>query len=130
MSAATHDRGGRRTSSKALPLFILSIAAVVAAAFAVFNQGNGIAYSGGAYLVLASSFLFLIAAFVVLLLSAGLRWLRGVLLFLILLDLLGTGLAAYFLEAGALLIVMALAFLAWLFYVLSGNRRTVEGEAS
>jgi hypothetical protein len=123
MSATAHLRGERGTSWKSLPLFIVSLAAVVAAAISVFNRGNGIAYSGGAYLVLASTILFLIATFIILLWPTGSRWLRGILLFLILLDLFGTSVAAYFLEARALLIAMALGFVAWLFCVSSRNRR-------
>jgi hypothetical protein len=50
------------------------------------------------------------------------RGLRGTLIALIALDILGTGLAAYFLEAAWLIVAMAVALIGWLLNLVSGPR--------
>jgi glucan phosphoethanolaminetransferase (alkaline phosphatase superfamily) len=99
----------------------VALAAVVVAAFNAFNEGNGIAYSGGAYLVLVSSLLLLFAALVLATVTAMPRWLRAILITLVLLDIAGTGLAGYFLETFGLVALMGIGLIAW-FVLLSTDR--------
>jgi hypothetical protein len=106
-----------------LLLCILSAIAVIVAAVNAFSQGNGIAFSGGAYLVLCSTILLVIASLIVTFSSSSPGWLRGILLFLILLDFVGTGVAAYFLDSYVLLAVMVLGFIAWLIGLFAGRGR-------
>ena len=129
-TVAETDEGGRSARPTNIPLLllcILSAVGVIVAAVDTFSQGNGIAFSGGAYLVVCSTILLLIASLIVMLWSSGPGWARGILLFLIFLDLLGTGVAAYFLDAYLLLAVMALGFIAWLIVLFAGGSRSSQG---
>lgn len=108
-------------------LLASSLAGLIIAAFNAFNVGNGIAHSPGAYIALASTALLLVASLLVLFFRGMPRWLSGIILFLILLDLLGTGAAAYFLLAYVLLAVMVVGLVAWLIHIFadpaSGRKR-------
>jgi quinoprotein glucose dehydrogenase len=111
---------------------ILLIAAAAALAIAIFNffwPGNGIHGTAGAGLVVISSAL-MAASTAALIFAARMgRGLRGTLLVLIALDIVGTGLAAYLLEAGWLIAVMAVALVGWI-VVLATDRplRRPAGE--
>ena len=101
-------RGAARTALWALPIL-----AFIDAVFNYFSTGNGIHGSEGALLVIASTLLMAIAAALI----ASRRitgWLLGLFEFLILLDFLGTALAAYFLEAWILLALVVLALIGWI----------------
>ncbi len=92
------------------------VAAVVAFVNLV-NSGNGIAWSFGAWLVLGSSLLVAAGAALLglhILLSKGMRGLMAV---LVLLGIVGTGVAAYFLTAWILLVAMGVALVGWLIHV-------------
>lgn len=105
-------------------LVAASLAGLVAAGIYTFVDGNGIAYTPGTYLVLISTMLLLGGA-MILVFASGRGWLGGILAFLVLLDILGTGLAAYFLMAWVLLALMAVALIGWLVHVFvdrSGRR--------
>lgn len=107
-------------------LIALAVAGLAVAAFYTLDAGNGIAYTPGTYLVLGSTALLMLG--VLLLISPyGARGpLRKVLICLILLDLLGTGFAAYLLEAWALLAITAMGLLAWLAMVLRGPQLAID----
>ena len=95
----------------------LSALAVIDAAVNYLMPGNGISGSEGALLVVVSSVLMLIAA-VLLANRWGAAWLRRVLDVLLVLDFIGTGAAAYFLEAWVLLALVVLAFVAWVAHLV------------
>jgi hypothetical protein len=90
-----------------------SVLAFLEALFEYFWTGNGIHGTEGALLVIISTLLMAIAAALI-----GTRvvhgWLRTLLSVLLVLDFLGTGLAAYLLEAWILLGLDVLAAIAWL----------------
>ena len=114
--------------------WIMAATATVATALSVYNyltRGTGIDHTSGALLVVVSSALILLAALVLALAPSTPRWVRVVLEILLLLGVLGTALAAYFLEAYALLGLMAVALVGWLVLVLSGpgDARLVPGPA-
>ncbi len=90
-----------------------SAAGLVLSIASYLRIGSGIDHTYGALLVTVSTALLSGAAVIVALLgSAG--WPSRILQILILLGILGTALAAYFLEAHALLALMAVALLGWL----------------
>jgi len=92
---------------------LFSVLGFLDAVFNYFWTGNGIHGSEGALLVVASTLLMAIAGWLI-----GARvvhgWLRTLLAVLLALDFIGTGLAAYLLEAWILLGLDVLAAIAWL----------------
>jgi hypothetical protein len=101
---------------------ILVIAAAAGLAIAIFNDvwsGNGIHGTAGALLVVISSALMLASASVLGFARQFSRGLRGILLVLIGLDVLGTGLAAYMLEATWLIGAMGVALIGWILHLVS-----------
>jgi hypothetical protein len=103
--------------------WVLCAAVLTGFAVAVFNYfwtANGIHGTGGALVVIASTLLILITTIVLLAALDMPRWLRLTLAMLIGLDILGTGLAAYMLEANWLLAAMAVALIGWVIFVSFG----------
>ena len=94
--------------------WILVASSAAGLALSVFNyfEDIGIGGTAGALLVIVSTALLLAASLFTLFVPAA-RWLLVTLDVLILLGILGTALAAYFLEAGLLLFFMALALVGW-----------------
>jgi len=107
--------------------WIVAVASVLGFVEAVLNYffDVGIAYSEGAQLVVISTLLILLAIALVAWWPAMPRWLKVVFAILILLDFIGTGLAAYFLEAYLLLALMVVALIAWAFTSLT-RRSSME----
>ncbi|MEO8758530.1 MAG: hypothetical protein ABI398_12370 [Devosia sp.] len=96
---------------------VLSAFALIVSVFNYFWTGNGIHGSEGALLVVVSTALLTLAAGVVAARWAG-GWLRSLLETLIVLDFIGTGAAAYLLQAWILLGLVVLAFVAWVTHVV------------
>lgn len=87
--------------------------------FNYFWTANGIHGSWGAALVMISSLLMLLSAAALILIDGMRPALRGTLVVLILLDILGTGLAGYMLEADWLVAAMAVALTGWIVRLVS-----------
>jgi len=102
-------------------IFVAALAALALSASGYFWTGNGIHGTGGALLVLISSALMTAAAIALLYSPAMPRWLRGTLLVLIAVDIVGTALAAYFLEAYWLDAAMLLAAVGFVMYFASSS---------
>jgi len=100
---------------------LAAAAGLVVSLVAYFDRGGGIDHTGGAALVIVSSAILLLAALVLALAPGAPGWLRGLLLAGCLLDLLGTGLAAFFLHAWLLLALMAVGLLGWLVAMFAGG---------
>jgi hypothetical protein len=90
-------------------LLLSALAALCVAVFEYFWHGNGIHGTGGALIVIVSTALVLAGAFVLGRLPERARGMRILLLVLLVVDILGTALAAYLLEAYALLALVVLA---------------------
>lgn len=86
---------------------------LVCSSYYFLAPSAGVAYSYGAALVLASTALLAAAALVMVLVHHKALWLLGFLYAAMFLDILGTGFAAYFLEAHWLLGAMAVAMIGW-----------------
>ena len=100
--------------------WIVLLGALIGLAEAVFDYfwtGNGIHGTAGVLLVIVTIALMFFASGALTLWPAMPRWLRGVLLFLILLDIFGSGFAAYMLEAWWLVGAMALALVGWIVHL-------------
>lgn len=103
---------------------LLVIAAAAGTALSIRNylDSQAIGHSLGALAVLGSTAVMTLIALAMLRTRLFPRWLRAVLLVLLLLDVLATAIAAWFLEASLLLACMAVALLAWLLHVGFGPR--------
>ena len=109
-----------------IAIWLVALLALLAFLDSIFNYfwtGNGIHGTEGALLVVASTFLMGVAAVLI-----GNRWVGGWLrtLFeiLLVLDFAGTAAAAYLLEAWIVLILVVLAFVAWIAHLVRPARRT------
>ena len=101
-------------------MLLAGVLGAAAGTYDFYTVATGIDGTGGVELVIASSLLMVFGALMVLVLGRGL--LSGIFLFLLLLDVIGTGAAAYFLESGLILSAMALAALGLILH-LNARRR-------
>lgn len=101
---------------------VLGALAFLDSLFNYFSPGNGIHGTEGALLVMVSTLLLTIAALLIASRRIG-GWVRGLFEVLIALDLLGTALAAYLLEAWILLALVILAAIAWLLHIFRPTPR-------
>lgn len=101
-------------------MLLAGVAGTAAAAYDFYTPVTGIDGTGGVELVIASGLLMVFGALMVIVL--GSRFLAGIFLLLLLLDVIGTGVAGYFLESPMIMAAMALAALGWLLHMRSGGR--------
>jgi hypothetical protein len=104
--------------------FLILLAGLLGAAIAWYGYNTastGIDHSGGVLLVLATSLLMVLGALVVLIFGSGA--IAGLFLFLVLLDILGTGFAGYMLESDLIMAAMGLAAIGWLVRITGGSSR-------
>ncbi len=103
----------RSTSYGGWLLVAASMFGLASALYYYMAPMTGVAYSPGAALVLVSTALLFAGALVMLLDHDKPLWLLGFLYVAMFLDILGTGLAAYFLDANWLLGAMVAALIGW-----------------
>jgi hypothetical protein len=106
---------------------LILLAGLLGAAVAYYDYNTvstGIDHSGGVLLVLGTSLLMVLGALVVLIFGSGV--IAGIFLFLILLDILGTGFAGYMLESVLIMGAMIIAAIGWLIRITSGTSRVVS----
>lgn len=101
-------------------MLLAGILAAAAGLYDFYTVTTGIDGTGGVQLVIASSLLMVFGALMVIVLGRGL--LAGIFLLLLLLDVLGTGTAAYFLESGLIMAAMGLAALGWVIQINTRGR--------
>jgi len=111
----------RAAPAAVLGLAALAVVGLAAAVYSYFTPATGIDGTPGALLVIVSTSLLAGAALLIGFVGALPHWARITLLVLCLLDVIGTGVAAYFLQAWVLLSAMVLAFVAWLVLALGGG---------
>jgi hypothetical protein len=118
----TINASGRSLTIPWGAVVLISVLAFADALFNYFWTGNGIHGTEGALLVVVSTLLMAVAAWLT---GAHIvhGWLRTLLLALLVLDFIGTGLAAYLLEAWILLALDIAAIVAW-FATLAAPRMT------
>jgi len=118
----TINASGRSLTIPWGAVVLISVLAFADALFNYFWTGNGIHGTEGALLVVVSTLLMAVAAWLT---GAHIvhGWLRTLLLALLVLDFIGTGLAAYLLEAWILLALDIAATVAW-FATLAAPRMT------
>lgn len=94
-------------------IVITAIIALILLLIDYFTPHGTIAQSWGALLVVISTALMFIAALLIAL-NAIPRWLVILLQILIILDIVGTGVCAYFLETYVVLLLMVIALIGWI----------------
>ncbi|HVW73264.1 MAG TPA: hypothetical protein VHC39_06470 [Rhizomicrobium sp.] len=100
-------------------MLLAGVLGAAAATYDYFTVATGIDGTGGVELVIASSLLMVFGALMVMVLGRG--FLAGIFLFLLLLDVIGTGVAGYFLESGMVMVAMAIAALGWVLLMSRGR---------
>jgi hypothetical protein len=101
-------------------MLLAGILGAAAGLYDFYTVTSGIDGSGGVQLVIAACLLMAFGALMVLLLGRG--FLAGIFLLLLLLDVIGTGIAGYFLESGLIMAAMALAALGWILHMNTRGR--------
>lgn len=112
-------------------IWLLAAAAVISVLVTLFNYliAWGINHTLGTAIVLVTSVIMAVAALAILFWATMPGWLRVVLLVGLALDVIGTGVAAYFLEAWILLALMVVAAIGWLAAVFGGATQPREQTA-
>jgi len=112
-------------------IWLLFLAAVVAALASLYDFliAWGINHTLGAGIVLVTTIIMAVAALAMLTWRAMPNWLRVLLLIGLAVDVIGTGVAAYFLTAWVLLILMIIAAIGWFGTVFSGANKPREQMA-
>ncbi|MBS0248379.1 MAG: pyrroloquinoline quinone-dependent dehydrogenase [Proteobacteria bacterium] len=133
--SATRNRFSDSARRATFDTWLLAASIAVSLALAIFNyvwHGNGIHGTAGSLLVVISTALML-AAFIATAAWPMARWLRNVLIVLIALDIVGTGFAAYMLEAYlvvAAMLVAAVGFVASLIQPQQSRTAAAAGIAA
>lgn len=96
---------------------------LVLSLIAYLTPHGAVAHSWGAVLVVVATALLLVAS-LLLALAEMPHWFVVLLEVLIILDIVGTGVAAYFLETYILLAFMVIALIGWIFHLASASSRT------
>lgn len=96
---------------------LASLVGMVLALFHYLTVGDGISFTEGALLVVVSSALILAASLLVSLVTLP-RWLGIILNILLLFGLLGTALAAWFLQTELLFALMIVGLVGWLIHLI------------
>lgn len=96
---------------------------LVLSLIAYLTPHGAVAHSWGAVLVVVATALLLVAS-LLLALAEMPHWFVVLLEVLIILDIVGTGGAAYFLETYILLAFMVIALIGWIFHLASASSRT------
>jgi hypothetical protein len=96
---------------------------LVLSLIAYLTPHGAVAHSWGAVLVVVATALLLVASLLLALAEMS-HWFVVLLEVLIILDIVGTGVAAYFLETYILLAFMVIALIGWIFHLASASSRT------
>ena len=96
---------------------------LVLSLIAYLTPHGAVAHSWGAVLVVVATALLLVASLLIALAEMP-HWFVVLLEVLIILDIVGTGGAAYFLETYILLAFMVIALTGWIFHLASASSRT------
>lgn len=96
---------------------------LVLSLIAYLTPHGAVAHSWGAVLVVVATALLLVASLLIALAEMP-HWFVVLLEVLIILDIVGTGGAAYFLETYILLAFMVIALIGWIFHLASASSRT------
>lgn len=112
--------GFRRVSTLILLVAVLIVLCI--ALYDYFTVGSGIEYTIGDLIVICASVLLLIAAALVGFVRGMPSWLWRLLNIGIVVGIIGTGVAGYFLETDVVIALLGVALLAWIAFAFAGSR--------
>ena len=118
----------QRHSTRGAWLIILaSLIACVICVYDYYSPATGLIGAGGVILVACAAVLMLLASLVMQLMPARANWIQTFLVVSILLDIIGSSFAGYFLESPVIMAAEALALIGWLMNVIGDAAdRSVE----
>jgi hypothetical protein len=116
---------GREPRRPAYGLLLLALAAMAGTALSIYAyfESEAIGHTAGVLLVMGTIAIMALAAMIPTALPSLPRWLRAIILLLLLIDILGSGIAAWFLESQVLIALMGLALLGWVIHLVAGPSR-------
>ncbi len=110
--------------------WLIMLASVIAIAICIYDYytpETGLIGTGGVVLVAVAAVLMLLAALAMHAYTARPRWLQRFLVISILLDIIGSSVAGYFLESPVIMAAQALALIGWLMQIIGDAAdRSVE----
>jgi len=110
--------------------WLIILASLIAAAICIYDYyspATGLLGTGGVILVACAAALMLLASLVMALMPNRANWIQTFLVVSILLDIIGSSVAGYFLESPVIMAAEALALIGWLMNVIGDAAdRSVE----
>jgi hypothetical protein len=119
----SHGAEEKMATRSSLGAGLMVAAGALGAAAAIhdyYDAASGIDGTGGVELVIASCLLMIFGALLLMVLGRGLF--ARIFQLLLVLDVIGTGVAGYFLESGQIMSAMALAAIGWLLQFKADGR--------
>ena len=118
----------QRHSTRGAWLIVLaSLIAIVICVYDYYSPATGLIGTGGVILVAGAAVLMLLASLVMALMPNRANWIQTFLVVSILLDIIGSSVAGYFLESPVIMAAEALALVGWLMNVIGDAAdRSVE----
>ena len=108
-------------------IILASVIAIVICVYDYYSPATGLIGTGGVILVAGAAVLMLLASLVMALMPNRANWIQTFLTVSILLDIIGSSVAGYFLESPVIMAAEALALIGWLMNVIGDAAdRSVE----
>ena len=108
-------------------IVLASLIAIVICVYDYYSPSTGLIGTGGVILVAGAAVLMLLASLVMGLMPNRANWIQTFLVVSILLDIIGSSVAGYFLESPVIMAAQALALIGWLMNVIGDAAdRSVE----
>ena len=108
-------------------IVLASLIAIVICVYDYYSPATGLIGTGGVILVAGAAVLMLLASLVMALMPNRANWIQTFLVVSILLDIIGSSVAGYFLESPVIMAAEALALVGWLMDVIGDAAdRSVE----
>ena len=110
-------------------ILLASLITIAICVYDYYTPETGLIGSGGVILVAGAAVLMLLASLAMALMPGRAAWLQTFLVVSILLDIIGSSVAGYFLESPVIIAAQALALIGWLINVISNAaERSVETD--
>lgn len=117
----------RHSTRGAWLIMLASLIVIVTCAYDYYTPETGLVGTGGVILVCAAAILMLLASLTMAMMRNRGAFLQGFLVVSILLDIIGSAVAGYFLESPIIMAAQALALIGWLMNVIGDAAdRSVE----